>query len=339
MKMRWWFGWLCVVASAIFAVAQELPPTPTPLVVVCCQGELGSAERLRQAAEQGATLESLKTLAAQEGFELVEHDAHHYALSRTLLTFPETVEANVLECLMHAGGSLAGTDCSSAKRFVAQNLKQLTIVPELAQSVTQEVGLPLEEWLEHAAWSLQLAGKLTASRNNQTTTFVGDSVYLSAGADTPQEKRAPESAPTATLPLTPCNDYHFLYTSAIPLSQRTDRARDALSLIKQRESQAQRRLSQLFAQLQSHYRAELAGRTLPFRDIPPEIQQHLVESALGFDETGDASAVAQGTYTFFVTPEVTIRFAYEGKSWLVHVYLLPNMSADMRPVGVGLPSR
>jgi hypothetical protein len=339
MKMRWWFWWLCVVASATFAVAQEVPPTPTPLVVVCCQGELNRAERLRQAAEQGATFDSLKALATQEGFDLVEHDRHHYALSRTLLTFPETVEANVLECLMHAGGSLVGTDCSSAKRFVAQNLKQLTIVPELAQSVTQEVGLPLEEWLEHAEWSLQLSGKLTASRNNQATTFVGDCAYLSAGATAPQDKRPHESATPETISLTPCNDYHFLYTSAIPLSQRTDRARDALSLIKQRESQAQRRLSQLFAQLQSHYRAELAGRTLPFSDIPPEIQQRLVESALGFDENGDASAVAQGTCTFFVTPEVTIRFNYGGKSWLVHVYLLPNMSADMRPVGVGLPSR
>ncbi|GIV10778.1 MAG: hypothetical protein KatS3mg020_0269 [Fimbriimonadales bacterium] len=337
--MRRWFGWLSMLASVTFAVAQELPPAPTPLVVVCCQGEMDRAERLRQAAERGATLESLKTLATQEGYELVEHDAHHYALSRTLLTFPATVDASLLECLMRAGGSLAGTDCSSAKRFVAQNLKQLTIVPELAQSVTQEVGLPLEEWLEHAEWSLQLAGKLTASRNNQATTFVGDCAYLSAGATAPQDKRPHESATPETISLTPCNDYHFLYTSAIPLSQRTDRARDALNLIKQRESQAQRRLSQLFAQLQSHYRAELAGRTLPFSDIPPEVQQHIVESALGFDETSNASEVAQGTYTFFVTPEVTIRFNYGGKSWLVHVYLLPNAPAEMRPVGVGLPSK
>jgi len=336
--MRCWFGWLCVLVSVTFAVAQEPPPDPTPLVVVCCQGELDRAERLRHAAEQGATLESLKTLATEEGFELVEHDAHHYALSRTLLTFPATIDASLLECLMRAGGSLTGTDCSSAKRFVAQSLKQLTSVPELVQSVNQEVGLHLEEWLERAEWSLQLAGKLTASRNNQATTFVGDCAYQSAGVAAPQEKHTSETKPTEPLSLTPCYDYHLLYTSAIPLSQRTDQARDAFTLIKQRESQAQRRLSQLFAQLQSHYRAELAGRTLPFRDIPPEIQQHLVESALGFDETGDASAVAQGTYTFFVTPEVTIRFAYGGKSWLVHVYLLPNMSADMRPVGVGLLS-
>lgn len=342
--MRCWLGlflWTWVGATA--TVAQESPPAPTPLVVVCCQGELDRAERLRQAAEQGAPIDSLRDLARQEGFELVEHQSDHYALSRTLLTFPATIDANLLECLMRQSDSLSQADCDSAKRFVVQSLQLMASIPEFVQTVASKVGLSLAEWMEQAQWEIQLsAGQLTASRDGNAAIFVGECEYLPSALphqESPRASRSDDNMSKDMVPVATCSDYHFLYTSAVPLSLRRERVRDALELIARRETQEQQRLNQLIAQLQSRYRAELAGRTLKFAELPSDIQQRIVESRVGFEEdTSSLSEAMQGTYTLYVTPEVTIRFTHGGKSWLVHVYLIPNMPADVRPVAVGLLS-
>lgn len=343
--MRCWLGlFLLTWVGATAAVAQEeSPPAPTPLLVVCCQGELDRAERLRQAAELGAPIDSLKALARQEGFELVEHESDHYALSLTLLTFPATIDANLLECLIDGGGVLSPADCDSAKLFVVKSLQSLASVPDFVQTVASKVGLSLAEWTEQAQWDIQLsAGKLTASKDGVSAIFVGECEYLPSALphrEAPNAKRPDDNTSTDRVSAATCNDYHFLYTSAVSLSLRKERARDALDIIARRETQELQRLKQLIAQLQSRYRAELAGRTLKFAELPSDIQQRIVESIVDFEEdTSSASEAMQGTYTLYVTPEVTIRFTYGGKSWLMHVYLLPNIPADMRPIGIGLPS-
>lgn len=342
--MRCWLGlFLWTWVGATVAVAQESPPVPTPLVVACCQGELDRAERLRQAAEQGAPIDSLSDLARQEGFELVEHKSDHYALSRTLLTFPATIDAHLLECLMRQSGSLSEADCDSAKQFVVQSLQSLARIPEFVQTVASKVGLSLAEWMEQAQWEIQLsAGQLTASRDGNAAIFVGECEYLPSALphrEAPNAKRSDDNMSKDMVSAATCSDYHFLYTSAVPLSLRKERARDALELIARRETQEQQRLNQLITQLQSHYRAELAGRTLKFAELPSDIQRRIVESIADFEaDTRSASEAIQETYTLYVTPEVTIRFTHGGKSWLVHVYLMPNMPADVRPVAVGLLS-
>lgn len=331
-------GLVLIWAVVAVAVAQESSAPPTPLVVVCCQGELEHAERLRQVAEQGATIEILRSVAHQEGFELIEYEEKHCALSRSLLVTPATVEADLLECLILMNGSVSGADCNIAKSFVSLALQRLISFPELMQTIVSEVGLNASGWLEQAQWNVRLGGRLTASRDAFGAIFVGECDYTpdeSLRARLQREKRPNDELRKDSVPWVPCKDYHILYTTAITQSLRTIWARAALNLVERREVQEQQRLNRLIAQLQSLYRTNLAGQTLKFEEVPPEVQQQ-IEASLEINDEQDRIQARSAVYNFFVTPEVVIQFSYSGKSWLFHLYLLPNMPADQRPIAIGL---
>lgn len=265
------------------------------LLVVCCQGELDRATRLRQIAEQGVDIASLRAIAHREGFELIERDTHCYALSDTVLATPSRIEADMLECLSRGGGTASEESCSAAKLFMHHCLQLLTnraeLMSEFVRTVESKAGLSVLDWKEQAEWSLHLKGRLSASSEGYDVIFLDECEYVPGslpkqGSAPSSEKHGGQNSPAERPPVVePCKDYHILCTNTIPHDKRLEWTRAAIELIRQREVVERQRLRLLVEQLQSHYRAELAGKTLRFEEAPPEVQQSIKESIEGFGES------------------------------------------------------